>query len=430
MAKKHHRQHQEHPSVGISKLAQSRLAKQKQRKKVTLWASIGVVALVAIILLTGFVTQQLIPVILPLNKTVLTVNGVQYNAKYISRLVNYFTGGDPTYAYLYIDYAIETAKQDQLIKEAAAKLGITVSDDEVKAYLADAKLKDNQTTRDIAYGSLLYQKLVDQKFKREIGSSGPQRQSYVMLLESAAQADAVIARLKAGESFAAITAELSLDSTTVTDKGDLGYHPKGIIDGLLTATGLDDKIFAGAVNDTSYFYDDTKSKQLGYWIIKVTEKSTSNGVTTAKVSGILLPTVEKAQEVLQKLAEGGDFATLAKDNSQDSTTKDNGGVLATLTQGTSTGAYVDWVFNENTQVGAVSDPIQTKDAATTGAYWLYQIVSEQPNRDFTSDDQTTLVNKAFSDWAKALADDPANKIDLVTLTEAQRDLIASQSEKS
>jgi parvulin-like peptidyl-prolyl isomerase len=414
----------------MSKLAQSRLTKQKKQKKVTLWASVGVVALVAVILLTGFITKQLIPVIIPLHKTVLTVNGVEYNAQYIARLVNYFTGGDPTYAYLYIDYAIETAKQDQLIKEGAAKLGITVSDDEVKSYLETAKLDDNQTTRDIAYASLLYKKLTDQKFKPEVGSSGPQRQAYVMLLESAAQAEAVKARLAAGESFADITKALSLDPTTVTDKGDIGFHPQGIIDGLLTATGLDDKIFSGSVNDLSYFYDETKSKQLGYWIIKLNDRTTTNGVQTAKASGILLPTIEKAQDILQKLNAGGDFATLAKENSQDSATKDSGGDLGTLTAGTSTGVYISFVFDAGTQIGQISQAVQTKDASTTGAYWLYQVVAAQPNRDFTTEDQTTLVNKAFSDWAKALSDDPSNVIDQVTLTEAQRDLIATESEKS
>ena len=396
----------------------------------TLWASIGVISLVGVILLTGFVTQQLIPVIIPLHKTVLTVNGVSYNAQYIARLVNYFTGGDATYAYSYIDFAIDTAKQDELIKEGAAKLGITVSDDEVKSYIATNSLKYNATTRDIAYASTLYQKLTDQKFKPQVGSSGPQRDAYVMLLESAAQAESVKTRLMAGESFADITATLSLDSTTVTDKGDLGYHPSGIIDGLLSATGLDNKIFSGSINDLSYFYDDAKSKQLGYWIIKVTDKTTTNGVQTAKASGILLPTIEKAQDIIQQLNNGGDFATLAKQNSQDSATKDKDGDLGTLTSGTSTGAYISYVFDANTQVGQISQPIQTKDASTTGAYWLYQIVSAQPTRDFTSDDQTTLVNKAFSDWAKTLSDDPSNVIDQVTLTEAQRDVIATESEKS
>ena len=414
----------------MSRLAQSRLAKQKKQKKVTLWASIGIVAVVAIVLVTGFVTQQLIPVIIPLHKTVLTVNEISYNAQYIARLVNYFTGGDATYAYSYIDYAIETAKQDELIKEGAARLGITVTDDEIKSYITTNKLKDNATTRDIAYASTLYQKLTDQKFKPQVGTSGPQRDTFVMLLESAAQAESVKARLKAGESFADITAALSLDSTTVTDKGDIGFHPAGIIDGLLSATGLNDKIFTGSVNDLSYYYDDAKSKQLGYWIIKVTDRTTTNGVQTAKASGMLLPTIEKAQDILQQLASGGDFATLAKQNSQDSATKDKGGDLGTLTSGTSTGAYISYVFDANTQVGQLSQPIQTKDSSTAGAYWLYQIVSAQPNRDFTADDQTTLVNKAFSDWAKSLSDDPSNVINAVTLTEAQRDLIATESQKS
>ncbi|MEL7561703.1 peptidylprolyl isomerase [Dehalogenimonas sp. 4OHTPN] len=426
MAKKKHKSHS-HPTHTLSVKAQSKLAAQKKRQKITRWIGFGIIGAVAALLVVGGVTQWLLPVYLPLQKTVLTVNGTKFNAQYVARMVNYYTGGDPTYSYLFIDPVIDQITQNELMKQRAAELGITVSDDEVAETIKESGIKSNPTTRDIVYSSLLAEKLTEQKFKVEIGAAGPQRQVLAMLLESAAQAEAVRARLQAGESFADIAAELSLDTTTLTNKGDMGFHPEGILDGLLSADGLEAAVFAAAQGDIGFFYDENKSKQLGYWVLKVTEKKTENEVTTAKVSGILVPTIEKAEEIRARLTAGEDFAAVAKEASQDATTKDAGGDLGTLTQGTSTGPVADFVFSEAAVVDRISVPVQTKVSSTTGAYWLYQVKAVESSRTFTEDDLDTLVNAAFSEWLTAIKNDPANEIDTVELTDEQRDLIAEQS---
>ncbi|PVV85151.1 peptidylprolyl isomerase [Dehalogenimonas alkenigignens] len=426
MAKKKHKSHS-HATHTLSVKAQSKLAAQKKRQKITRWIGFGIIGAVAALLAVGGVTQWLLPVYLPLQKTVLTVNGTKFNAQYIARMVNYYTGGDPTYSYLFIDPVIDQITQNELMKQKAAELGITVSNDEVAETIKTAGIKSNPTTRDIVYSSLLAEKLTEQKFKVEIGSAGPQRQVLAMLLESAAQAEAVKDRLESGESFADITVELSLDSTTITNKGDMGFHPQGILDSLLFAAGLDEAAFSAAEGGIGVLYDEAKSKQLGYWVVKITEKTTTDEASTAKVLGILVPTIEKAEEVRTKLAEGGDFAALAAEYSQDAMTKDTGGDLGTLTLGTSTGPVAVYAFSEGATVNEISQPILTKDSNTTGAYWLYQVKAVESSRTFTEDDLDKLVNAAFSEWLTVIRDDPANEIDRVELTDEQRDLIAEQS---
>ncbi len=433
MAKKKHK-HQVHSSQVLSVKAQSRLAKQKKRQSITRWVSIGIVGIVATVLSVGVVTQWLLPVYIPLQKTVLTVNGTEFNAQYVSRMVSwmvdYYAGGDPQYTEMLVDSAFNQTKENELMKQAAAELGITVSDDDVKAQIKEAGLKDNATTRDIAYTSLLVEKLVDDKFTGEVGDSGEQRQALAMLLESAAQAEAVKARLAAGETFAAITTELSLDSTTITNKGDMGFHPEGILNGLLFATGLEEAVFAASAGDTAYFYDENKSKQLGYWIIKVTERKTENDLLKAQVFGILLPTIEKAEEVRARLIAGEDFAALAEEFSQDGTTAEKGGDLGLLTLGQTAAAYNTYVFNENTPIGELSPPILTKDSNTLGAYWLYQVAAVEADRAFSDTDTDTLINTAFSEWVQAIKEDPANVIVEPELTDEQRTLISDQAKKA
>ena len=361
----------------------------------------------------------------------LTVNGTDYNARYVSRMVNwavnYYANGDTSYTYYYIDAAIDQIKENQLIKEAAAELGITVSNDEINDTIKSNDLDNNPTNRDLVYNSLLLQKLGTGKFNDEVGSSGEQRQVLAMLLDSAEQAEAVKARLVAGETFAEITAELSLDSTTITNKGDMGFHPEGILNGLLYAEGLEEKIFAAAAGDISFFYDENKSKQLGYWIVKVTEKKTENGVTTAKALGILVPTIGKAEEVRAKLLAGEDFAKMVDEYSQDTTSAAADGDMGTLTLGMSTGPVATYAFAEGTPLNEVSSPIMTKDSNTTGAYWLYKVAAIEADRDFSDEDKNTLINAAFTEWVKVVTEDPSNDIVVIELTEEQRTLIATQS---
>ena len=65
-------------------------------------------------------------------------------------------------------------------------------------------------------------------------------------------------------------------------------------------------------------YDQEKSKQVGYWLIKVLEKQEG---TDAQVQAMLLGSEQEAQEVRARLEAGADLATLAKELSQNEKSK-------------------------------------------------------------------------------------------------------------
>ncbi|MDV2990044.1 MAG: peptidylprolyl isomerase [Dehalogenimonas sp.] len=424
MAKKHKKHAQPHNV--LSHKAKSKLAKQHQKQKVTRWIGLGIIGAVALVLSIGVIATWLIPVYIPLQQTVVSVNGTNYSASYVSKMVNFYTGGDPTYSYLYIDLVLGQIEKNQLMNEAAAELGITVSDKEVKEAIKAAGLDDNKVTRDIVTASLLYQKLNEKHFEMIVPLSGEQRQALVMLLESEAQAEAVKARLLNGESFADIAKELSLDDTTVTLEGDMGYHPPGFLDDKLGADGLDAKVDAGQPGNTGYFYDADKSKKLGYWVVKVTDRQTVNDNVQVQVYGILLPTVEKAQEARQRILDGEDFADVVEDMTQDITSKAKGGDLGLLTAGGAELPYSDYIFDENTLLDDLSAPIRA-EVATTGAWWFYQVASVEQSKLYSEEDRNTLLDQAFTDWMDGLETDPANDIVRAELTDELKDLIAEQS---
>jgi peptidyl-prolyl cis-trans isomerase C len=73
---------------------------------------------------------------------------------------------------------------------------------------------------------------------------------------------------------------------------------------------------------------------------------------------ILVETEEKAKELKEKIKAGGDFAAIAKENSKDPGSKDDGGNLGYFGHGQMVPQFEEVVFK--LQKGDVSDPVKTE----------------------------------------------------------------------
>ena len=73
---------------------------------------------------------------------------------------------------------------------------------------------------------------------------------------------------------------------------------------------------------------------------------------------ILVESEEKAKELLAKIKAGGDFAALAKENSKDTGSKEDGGNLGYFGHGQMVPQFEEVVFKLNK--GDVSDPVKTQ----------------------------------------------------------------------
>jgi foldase protein PrsA len=76
-----------------------------------------------------------------------------------------------------------------------------------------------------------------------------------------------------------------------------------------------------------------------------------------KASHILVADEATAKEIKQKLADGADFAELAKEYSKDEGTKENGGELGFFAKGTMVTEFDDVAFT--LPVNEISDPVKT-----------------------------------------------------------------------
>ena len=379
---------------------------QRERKRQRIIFILGVIVIAAVIVIVG--AGAYVASYRPLHETILTVNGTRFDMSYyISMLKYYSRNQDLSYAYTVANYVASVIEQNELIKQGATQLGFTVSDEEADKELT--RLKLGKEYRDLVRKDLLVKKLLDGYFDGKVTLKGDQRQVQAMFLESQSQALDVTSKLAAGKSFAELAGELSLDTNAKTKKGDLGWHTKDIFSQAYTSV-LADYAFDSEVGVLSPpVADESKSKGVGYWLIKVLEKQPDADDT--HVLGILLGSEEQAKMVKARLDAGEDFAKLAGESSQLDIASQTGGDLGWVRPGMLSPALDDYIFKSGVTPQTVSNPIRDDKQMTRGGYWLVKVLARDENRKIDDEDRQALKNKALIEWLQTLKANPENKIE-------------------
>ncbi len=385
----------------------SRLKKQQRRQKIILFSGIGTVAVAVVMVVLGLIFQWYIPQVKPMSEVVVEVNGIKYKMNYYLDSLRYQTSGqDQNVIPYFLDPVANTIINNELIRQYAEELGYTVSDSEVDDLLNENDIEINPAVRDYTRAYILQQKLMDDYFKGLLPAETEHRTALAMFLESEAQVDEVLARLDAGESFSDIAEELSLDKYTKDNSGDLGSHPTGVISENAGSDALEEAIFDSGTG-TGRVEDSNKSKQVGYWIIKVIERRTTDGTEEAHVQVMLLGSSQEAEQIKARLDQGEDFEELAKENSQ-VWTEDNPSDIGWIAKQDVSSAFDSFAFSEYTEPGQISDPVKDVERATKGGWWLYQ-VTDIENKAISDDDADILVYQDLQDWIKQIKDNPDNE---------------------
>ena len=250
-----------------------------------------------------------------------------------------------------------------------------------------------------------------------------------MFLESESQATEIRARVEAGEDFAELAGEFSLDGLSEDKKGDLGWHPEDVLAELLATSIPGEYAFGSEVEVLSQpIYDETKTKSVGYWLVKILDRQQEP--EQVHVQAILLGSEEEAQDVRARLGAGEDFAELAGELSQHEATTESGGdfdwlSLEDVMQGSVFAAWTDIVELET---GVVSEPIRDDTGLTTGGYWLLKVLDKEDNKQISDDDRNLLKTKALDEWVFSLWYDPGNEIDSYLTDEMREWAIAKATE--
>jgi parvulin-like peptidyl-prolyl isomerase len=362
----------------------------------------------------GYYDQQFKPLHQPVAKINDTVFDMDY---YIKSLEFYSQGKDSTETWKVADEVISVIGSIELIKEVSADLGFGVNTDEVDSGLKSMGLPDEKVYRDIVSSQLLASKLFQSYFDPKVPSECEQVQAQAMFLESDEAAKKIIDKLKAGDDFAALAKEYSLEAMTKEKSGDLGWLPKGFAYAVLGNLGdslLKDIPFElepGVVSEP--IYDGSVTKGIGYWLVEVIEKDETKG---SHVRGMLLGSHQEAEEIRARIEAGEDFGTLAKEYSQHSASKEEGGDLGwTQDQGISSRVVLSLAMQ--LEPGGVSQPTVDDSVQTKGGYWLVKVLERNESRSLDDETRSTLKSRLFEDLIR----EQSKKISVETyLTEEQK----------
>ena len=381
---------------------------QQRKRRQRIVMAVGLSIVVAVLALVG--VGWYINEYLPLQEVVISVNDVKFNMDYYIKMLKLYSGGQPASVYYVADEVITVIEQNELIRQEAMKLGISVSQEEVNADLESRDLPLSKHYRDLVRTQMLTDKLRDEYFEQRVPVYAEQRHILAMLLESESQATEIRLRLEGGESFTDLAGEISLQYLSQSENGDLGWNAKEVLAIRLDAPVLIEYAFSSEVGVLSQpVYDEEIMKGVGYWLVKVLERK--EDVEEAHVQAILLGSEVEAQEVRARLESGEDFTELAKEISQLEMYGNEEGDLDWLTPGTMGSDFDEFVFNTEIEVGTVSEPIRDAGSDTKGGYWLIKVLDKDDNRQVEDSDRDLLKNRALNEWIEALWDDPNNKVE-------------------
>jgi peptidyl-prolyl cis-trans isomerase SurA len=179
-------------------------------------------------------------------------------------------------------------------------------------------------------------------------------------LKAYQKADIILKRLEE-EDFVTVAKELSDDKTAQQNGGDLYYFTGG-----MTVTEFEDAVYDLNIGETT---KEPIRTMFGLHIVKLTDKQKRyDGI---KASHILIQdkkdslgntidsidTFNKAKEILQRIKNGEDFSSLAKEVSEDPGSKDKGGDLGFFDRRRMVQPFDSAAFSLD--VGEVSDLVRT-----------------------------------------------------------------------
>jgi parvulin-like peptidyl-prolyl isomerase len=151
--------------------------------------------------------------------------------------------------------------EQELIRQTAANQGVVASEEEVNGAINQMVQESGQEAFDSwlsanfytpeEFRKLVELQLISTKLTTPIADSVPTTADHAharhILVNTEAEANEVLTRLYAGEDFAALAAEYSVDVTSKTNGGDLGWFPRG---GLVIPE-VEDAIFSMQPGQTS-----------------------------------------------------------------------------------------------------------------------------------------------------------------------------------
>jgi hypothetical protein len=407
----------------------SHFNKQKRRQRIIFITGITVIAAIILIPIIGWFVSEF----LPMRQTVLTVNDVKFNMAYYIDTMKIGRMNDSSKdTGTLSDEALQFITQGEIMRQGAAKLGITISDNETKNYLKMMNLPDTKGFRGYYGNQMLASELQNNYFGSKVPKEEAQVHALMMMLESDKQALDIRNRVANGDNFTALSEEFALNYYSKTvNKGDFGWHIRDVLRSQVGTEFPLDYAFSADVGALSPPISDNETyKQWGFWLIKVVDRPEEGKVN---VQALLLSDNVTATDVKARLEAGtaglGDMADKYTQYSLSKEKQGDFGVINITDNSTYTAAFNNYVFNPATATGKWSAPILETELWTRGGSWLVKVVEKEAIRAVSDEDRNYLISEAFNNWFTQLSSDPDLKVESDILTDAMRQFAMDRVDK-
>lgn len=266
--------------------------REKKKRRNTLIAAISIVVVICLVIGIGYYLIYVMPFQRPIIKVDSDVVKINYLLK---RALNMNTQ-DPIGQGLF-----ETLVNEVIVKNEAPKYGINVTDQDVDQAMRDAAKGDSESISDAEFNEWFRQLLnttqyTDKQFrdivKRSIEqqrlskyfadntpTTAEQGHIWSIIVKTYDEAVAVKERIDNGEEFASVAKELSLDTTTGENGGDMGWIPFKAMESRFeyTVSNLEiGKCSEPVINDPG---DSSNPDTMTYAVFMVSEKDAAREVT-------------------------------------------------------------------------------------------------------------------------------------------------------
>jgi peptidyl-prolyl cis-trans isomerase D len=286
------------------------------------------------------------------------------------------------------DQTLDQMISDKLIRQEAAKRGITVTPQEIDAELATA-FGDPPTPAPATDAAATGQQAPNSDATPAPTAEPGATQSAAAPVATPAPTTAPASA--AGSTPAPTTAEGS--NPAPTDAANATPAPTADIQARVT----------GYSTEYGISRDEIRSLVESQLLYQKLQDSMGAEVPTSAeqvhARHILVDTQDKAKEVSDKLKSGTSFEDLAKSESTDTGTKDKGGDLGWFPKGTMVQEFDDAAFKLD--VNQISDPVQT-----SYGFHIIQVLEKDPNRALDQDQLARAKSGAVSKWLETAMQSP------------------------
>jgi parvulin-like peptidyl-prolyl isomerase len=327
----------------------------------------------------------------PSHEIAIEVNNTAFNMRYYAEMMDALVSLQEitpeqlhSWANLIANQVNQQIIEDALIEQGASDIGISITPQEVDNKIEAIHWPDKKAYQDIARASLLGEKLIEEHFIPNLPDEMEQMHLQVMLVESEQVASTATSNITGGGNFTDLIGEFSCNSQL---EGDLGWLPQELIPNELIANATTN-LSAGDITST---YDASATKNVGYWLIKVTDKKEDE----INAKAMLLSSEQEALQIKTSLISGGNFTQLAETYSQHES-HDNGGELGWIKKGDMNSPQFDEVAF-NATVGEVANPVKDTSVQTTGGWWIINMLGEGQH-ELSEGNQEKLGANSFNNW--------------------------------